>query len=73
MACSHYPRILIEEVDRYYINSLEHNNCVFCLIQDKGPMVQEEVGKYFGVGKMRISQIEQIALKKINKINKKIK
>lgn len=64
--CSHFSETLSED-HRYFINSPEHSNCVFCLIDDKGKMTQEEVGKYFGLTKMRISQVEKQALCKFTK------
>lgn len=64
MACKHF-KIKLEKEDRHFINSEEHNNCVFCLIDEKGPMTQEQVGKYIGLTKMRISQIERQAIKKL--------
>jgi arginine repressor len=57
MSCKHFAIILVEE-DRHYVNSSEHNNCVLCLVEDKGPMTQEEIAKYFGLSKMRICQIK---------------
>lgn len=55
------------EEDRYHIESEEHNNCVLCLIDDKGSMTQEEISQYFKLTKMRICQVEKEALKKFNK------
>lgn len=55
------------EEDRYHIESEEHNNCVLCLIDDKGSMTQEEISQYFKLTKMRICQIEKEAIKKVNK------
>jgi len=55
----------IKERKRYFIDSHEHNNCVLCLVDDKGSMTQEEVGRYLGLTKMRISQIEAEALRKV--------
>jgi len=57
----------LTENDRYYIDSEEHNNCYLCLIKEKGSMTQEEVGKYMGISKMRVSQIERTALKHLKK------
>jgi len=70
MSCNHYSKFLTKE-DRYYVNSECHNNCVLCLIQEKGPMTQKQVGEYLGLSKMRISQIERKAIKKLKK-NKSI-
>ena len=66
MSCEHYDFILTEK-DRHFISSQPHNNCVNCLAKDKGPMTQEEVGKYLSLTKMRISQIERKALDKLRK------
>lgn len=66
MSCSHYLYTLSEE-DRYFIPSLDHNNCCLCLVSDKGNMTQEQVGEYFNLTKMRISQIERQALRKLEK------
>lgn len=46
MSCQHFERVLVKE-DRYYISSLEHNNCVLCLINEKGPMTQAEIARLF--------------------------
>lgn len=70
MSCRHYLLQLKEE-DRHFINSEEHNNCVLCLVHDKGPMTQEEVAFYFGCSKMRISQLEKQAREKLHKRLKK--
>jgi len=43
--CTHYDHLLNEE-ERYYVDSPEYNNCCFCLINAKGPMTQEQVAKY---------------------------
>lgn len=66
MKCKHFGYELKEE-ERYYINSKEHNNCVLCLVEDRGPMTQEEVAQYFGLSKMRICQIEKRAIEKLNR------
>ena len=66
MTCKHYDRSL-ESEDRHYIPDKNFNNCVLCIATAKGPMTQEEVGVYFGVSKMRISQIERAALVKVRK------
>ena len=61
--CKHYDRILNEN-DRHYVICPELNNCVFCLIEQKGPMTQKDIGKYLGLCKMRINQLEKIAKRK---------
>lgn len=66
MSCPHYP-FTLETEDRHFIPSQDHNNCVLCLVNDKGSMTQEQVGNYLGLTKMRISQIERQALKKLEK------
>jgi DNA-directed RNA polymerase specialized sigma subunit len=64
--CIHYNYIL-DDKHRHYVYSPEYNNCVLCLVNAKGNMSQEEVGKYLGYSKMRILQIERLALKKLLK------
>ena len=66
MGCIHYLEILTEE-HRHYVPSKEHNNCILCLVNEKGAMTQDEVGKYMGLTKMRISQIEKLAVKKLGR------
>jgi DNA-directed RNA polymerase specialized sigma subunit len=66
MSCKHYTFKLTEN-DRHYIISEQHNNCVLCLVEDKGPLSQEEIGMYMGVTKMRVWQIQKIAMKKLIK------
>jgi DNA-directed RNA polymerase sigma subunit (sigma70/sigma32) len=66
MSCKHYKHILRKE-DRHFVDSAQHNNCVICLVDDKGKMTQEEVGNYLGLTKMRISQIERQALEKFKR------
>ena len=46
MSCKHYNFILYEE-HRHFINSFEHNNCVLCLSEEKGPMTHEEIARIF--------------------------
>lgn len=58
---------MLSEEHRYFINSPEHSNCTFCLIDDKGKMTQEEIGQYLGLSKMRISQVQKQALLKFRK------
>ena len=63
--CKHYNFTLTEN-DRHFIDSLEDNNCVLCLVNRRGLMSQEDTGKYLGISKMRVSQIEKIAKKKLS-------
>ncbi len=53
--------------DRYYVNSPEDNNCCCCLVNRKGPMTQEEIGKFMGLSKMRISQIQKSGVLSLKK------
>lgn len=62
MNCIHFKKILTEE-DRYFVSCSESNNCMFCLIDERGPMTQEEVGDILGLCKMRVCQLEKKALK----------
>lgn len=66
MSCKHFDFTLSEK-DRHFVNEKKYNNCVMCLAGACGPMTQEEVGDYLGLSKMRISQLEKVALKKFNK------
>lgn len=66
MECKHYNRELVEK-DRHYVNAPEYNNCVICLVNDKGPMTQEQISEYLGISKMRVSQVQKEAQKKITK------
>jgi len=67
MSCKHYNHKL-KKNERHYINSAKNNNCVLCLAENEGPMTQNEIGKCFGISKVRVNQIEKKALKKINRI-----
>lgn len=58
--CPHFHRILSEQ-DRHFINSLDHSNCILCLVNDRGSMSQEEIGEFLGLSKMRVCQIEKQA------------
>lgn len=44
MSCKHCSKELVKN-DRYYVNSKEHNNCCLCLVDDKGPLTQQEVAR----------------------------
>lgn len=60
-----------DEHYRYSIDSpaiVGHNNCVLCLIEFYGrPLSQAEVAEILGISKMRVSQIERVALKKFRR------
>lgn len=62
--CNHYNRILTES-DRYYVDEEGYDNCLFCLIGERGNMTQQEIGKILKLSKVRISQIERLALLKL--------
>jgi len=66
MNCNHYEKILTKE-DRHFIVAEKYDNCVLCLIEAFGPMTQEQVGEYLNITKMRVSQIEKRALRKLEK------
>jgi len=66
MICKHYNFSLVE-THRHYINSEEHNNCVLCLVDEKGPMSYSEIGKYLDLTPTRVLQIEKWAVKKLSK------
>lgn len=66
MSCKHSTAVLSKD-DRYYVNSAEHNNCVFCLVNEKGPMTQDEISKYLEISKMRVCQVERRAVSKLSK------
>jgi DNA-binding XRE family transcriptional regulator len=66
MRCKHYGRVL-QDGDRHFVESEKHDNCVLCLVNEEGSMTQEQVGQYLQISKMRVSQIERQALKKIKR------
>jgi DNA-directed RNA polymerase specialized sigma subunit len=66
MSCEHYKRKLNNK-DRHFIQEENYNNCVLCLVNNKGPMTQEEVGNILNISKMRVSQLERRALKRFRK------
>ncbi len=64
--CNHSTPLT--EDDRNYVISPENNNCVTCLIEAVGrPLSQAEVAEALGISKMRVSQIEKVALKKFTR------
>ena len=68
MECNHKKNL---KKDRYFIDLPEYNNCVICLVNEYGPMTQEEVGNILGICKMRISQVEKKAKEKFDQRMKK--
>lgn len=71
MSCKHYLQQLTKE-DRHYVNAEHLNNCVLCVSEQEGPMTQDEISKYLGISKMRVSQLQKIAETKFGKRMKKI-
>jgi hypothetical protein len=69
MSCAHYA-FKLEEQDRHYVKSDTDNNCVLCLANRVGPMSYDKIAEYLGYSKMRISQIEKLALAKFKKRSK---
>ncbi len=54
---------------RYWINSSSCQNCCIVASLDEEKFTLEEIGKIFNVTRMRICQVEKIA---INKIKEKV-
>jgi hypothetical protein len=67
MPCQHFSELVSVEQERDYVNSVEDNNCIYCLVKRVGPMTQEQVAMYLDDSVVRISQIEIKALKKLRK------
>ncbi len=57
---------------RYWINCKESQMCCINLCKNKSNFTLEDVGKIFGVTRMRICQIEKSAIKKLKFISSKI-
>ena len=55
---------------RYWIKHQKHFNCGIILAKDSDKLTLESIGEIFKVTRMRICQLEKIA---INKIKEKIK
>ena len=56
---------------RYWINCKKHQMCCLNVCKKNENITLEDVGKIFGVTRMRICQIEKIAIKKLKIENKK--
>lgn len=57
---------------RYWINCKESQMCCINLCKTSNHLTLEDVGKIFGVTRMRICQIEKAAIKKLSFIRSKI-
>ena len=57
---------------RYWIDSKDSQMCCINLCKKSRNFTLEDVGKLFGVTRMRICQIEKAAIKKLSFISKKI-
>lgn len=66
MSCCHESPLTPED-ERDYVPSLEHSNCVRCLVRDKGSLTQEEVGYLLDISKEAVHQCEKQALRKFKK------
>ena len=57
---------------KYWISTKEFNNCCIIAAKDENNTpTLEKIGNIFGVTRMRICQIEKIALNKVKEIIKK--
>lgn len=50
---------------RCWFDNPDSHNCVVLCTKKKGPHKQEDIGKYFGLTRMRVCQIEKSIMKKI--------
>jgi DNA-directed RNA polymerase specialized sigma subunit len=50
---------------RYWINCAKDNNCALITAEKSEKMTLEDVGNLFNVTRMRICQIEKLAIKKL--------
>ena len=57
---------------RYWIENKDSQMCCINLCKSRSNLTLEDVGKIFGVTRMRICQIEKAAIKKLNSIRSKI-
>tara|TARA_R100000008_G_C3546843_1_gene148039 strand:- start:351 stop:587 length:237 start_codon:yes stop_codon:yes gene_type:complete len=53
---------------RAWIDSPDEYNCVFDVVENKGPLTLREVAWRLGISFVRVKQIEDGALKKIRRI-----
>jgi len=57
---------------RYWIECKDAQMCCINLCKNSSNLTLEDVGKIFGVTRMRICQIEKAAIKKLNSVKNKI-
>ena len=60
-----------KEKCRYWIDKKECGNCTISLVRSREKLTLEEIGRIFNVTRMRVCQIEKIAIKKIKEKLKK--
>ena len=56
-----------KKVCRHWLDCSKYNNCTILASQD-GPKTLQEIGDLNGLTRMRICQIEKVALKKIKEL-----
>jgi transcriptional regulator len=71
MKCFHSKNEL-KVSDRHYVNSPKHDNCILCLVDDRGAMSQKEISEALNISKAEVLQIEIQALKKIQRLHQKL-
>ena len=52
---------------RYWHDLKENQNCIINKVNENCDMTLEEVGKLFGITRMRVCQIEKSAIEKLRK------
>lgn len=76
MKCYDYHKQTKKECEkvncRYWISCKESQMCCLNLCKTQPAFTLEDVGKIFGVTRMRICQIEKAALSKLSSITKKL-
>lgn len=65
MACRHFNFVVERIQERKYVNSIQDNNCIECLINRLGPMTQLQVAEFLELSVARISQVEVEAIRKM--------
>ena len=64
--CPHYSSL--GENHRHYLNEPKYSNCLLCLVIEEGPIPQARIAEYLGLSKMRVSQIQRHAIRKVEKL-----